>query len=102
MQNIVKYVNIFSGYANCGLRNKLSNVSSVILVILYLYTLSFLLFLQISYVSIYYYSSLDIKDEELLCGYALINSLLLLLLLLKNYGKFHGKLVPISFESWPF
>ena len=27
---------------------------------------------------IYYYFSLDIKDEELLCGYALINSLKLL------------------------
>ena len=49
--------------------------------VMYLYTLIFLPFLQISYISIYYYSSLDIKDEELLCGYALINSLLLLLLL---------------------
>ena len=30
----------------------------------------------------YYYPSLEIKDEELLCRYALINLLLLLLLLL--------------------
>ena len=52
------------------------------------YILLFLLFPQISYIyiyiSIYYYFSLDIKDEEL-CGYALINSLLLLLLLLGYY-----------------